>query len=273
MRTPLLFAESFFSRTQFPSHAITASSAAAGREAWRVGTGRRSELNSWRASAAGDGWIEVDAFAQRAADMVAIDRGHSLGGKRVVLTCDGAAVLDLVVPAAATVPGDVDGAAGAVSSEGAWLCRFASTTGRVWRLQVYAGGAAGYLPEIRGLYLGSSWQLSEYADLPYSDSEYELAYRASVTDALWVGASVIAQRRQGTLLIKLMSSAEIPTAEYHVNTLFGRRRPMWIVHDPLRAERAVLAEMAPGPGGFRREEGWFLPQASLMWVEREPVPL
>jgi hypothetical protein len=236
-----------------------------------VGTGRRGELNSWRAGTSGDGWIEVDCVALRAADMVAIDRGHTLGGKRIVLTCDGASVLDLVIPAAGAGPADVDAETGAVTTEGAWLCRFSGTTGRIWRLQVYAGAATGYVPEIRGLYLGTSWQLSEYADLPYSDGEYELAYRAGVTDALWVGASAIAQRRHGTLLIKLMSSAEIPTAEYHIVTLFGRRRPMWIVHDPQRAERAVLTEMAPGSGGFRREQGWFLPQAALAWVEREPA--
>jgi hypothetical protein len=271
IRTPILFAESFLSRTQFPAHVITASSEATGREAWRVGTGRRGALNSWRAAAAGDGWIEVDCYAQRTADMIAVDRGHSLAGKRIVLTCDGATVLDLVVPGAATRPGDVDAAAGCCTEEGAWLQRFTATTGRVWRLSVYAGGDAAHRPEIRGLYLGASWQLSEFADLPYSDSEYELAYRTAVTDALWMGASAIAQRRQGTLRIKLHSSAEIPTAEYHVRHLFGRRRPMWIVHDPLQAARAVLAEMAPGSGGLRREEGWFLPQADLAWIEREPA--
>lgn len=270
MRTPILFAENFFNRVLFPGHDITASGAATGREAWRVGTGRRGQTNSWRAAAAGDGWVQVDCAAVRSADMLVIDRDHNLAGKHIELTADGATVLDLTIASAVSVGGDVDGAAGVVTQEGAWLIRFPSTAGQVWRLTVDAGVATSFVPEIRGIYLGSSWQLSEYLDLPYSDSERELIYQATTTSAGWVGRSSLAQRRDGTLLIKLMSSDEISTAEYYVEELFGAGRPMWIVFDPQRAERAVLAIKLPGRVGLRREEGWFLPQAALDWTEHEP---
>jgi hypothetical protein len=46
---------------------------------------------------------------------------------------------------------------------------------------------------------------------------------------------------------------------------------MWIIHDPARAERAVLAMPQPGRVGLSQQQGWAWDQTQLNWIEHEPL--
>lgn len=274
MGRPVLFAENLFSVTQFPRRILTASSEKPGSEAWRVATGRRSRVDRWVANAPNtDAWVAVDCVNARAADMLAIDRDHNLAGVQVRLqgSADGAAWTDVfaaVVPAVVTEPAALGAAAGVRTHEGAWLKRFARATWRHWRVLVPAMGA-GLAPSIIGIWLGSSWALSQYFDLPWDDERRLLQADELVSDAGWTGTARLSNPRVGQAVIKLGSAAEYELARYHLHQLFWRRRPMWIVHDHDQAERAVLAATRLGEQGLQEAPGWGYRQGAITWVEHE----
>ncbi|HEY0019040.1 MAG TPA: hypothetical protein VGC13_22250 [Longimicrobium sp.] len=219
--------------------------------------------------------VRVSCDAARAADLVVLDRGHNLGGRRIILEVsnDGfataTAVLDLVVPATSGVAGNVDRAAGAATREGAWLKRFPRVSARDWRLRIPAMGA-GLRPEIVGLWLGESWQPKLLFDLPWGDSTRQLSFASSESDAGWVGRGSAARVRAGEIGLKLKAEDEYSLAERHIEEGFWMPRPMWIVYDSAAAERAVLAMPPAGRNGFSRQGGWSYRQAQIAWVEHEP---
>jgi hypothetical protein len=204
--------------------------------------------------------------------MLAIDREHNLDGKRIRLQhSDGGAWIDAVHTVFPAGHFNADLTAGDVlTEEGAYLVRFPAAAARHWRLLVEAGGDAEYRPSIGGLTLGRAWQPQLYPDLPYSDSSYELLHSSSESDAGWIGTGRVAKRRSGEIGLKLMPG-EDETARYHLEHHYARRRPMWIVFDPARADRAIYAVHPQGPGGFGQQQGWHWRQTRLRYVEHEPA--
>ncbi|HEX6038037.1 hypothetical protein [Longimicrobium sp.] len=273
MAKPLFLVENLFSEVQFPHHVVEASTEAPRCEAWRVATGRRSPYDRWTpALDNAESWIQVDCGAARTADMVAIDRGHTLAGRLIHLehSADAAAwtaAFTGILPAATA---QATAAAGAMTPEGAWLKRFAGAAARYWRLRVPAMGA-GRRPVVVGLWVGRSWAAEEYLDLPYGPASRDLAFGERVSDAGWVGVSPITRARGGELHIRLGGPADEAEARYHIEEHFWRRRPMWILHDGDRADGAVLGVPLPGRVGFETREGWSRGQADVAWTEHEPV--
>lgn len=272
-----ILAENFFALTAFPGHTVTASQEPAGTEAFRVGTGRRHALtNRWSPSTANvEHWIQVTCDRLRAADMLVIDRGHNLAGKAVELRVSDDDFATYEVAFSATLPAGPSGGAesatsGAWTEEGAYLRRFDLTAGTQWRLVIPAMGA-GLRPQIVGLYLGLSWQPGEYLDLPWAEEETELVYAEARSSAGWVGAADLARGRVGELNVRLDDYLAYDFARYHLEGHFGRRRPTWILYDEDQAERAVLAVRPPGRAGFRFDRGWGYRQATVSWVEHEPM--
>lgn len=276
---PFFLVENLLSTVQFPTHVLSASSEAAGAAVWRVADGRRSQRDRWTPGATNvEAWLRI-ACAQRgqpkAADVLVLDRGHNLGGRRIILEVsnDGFAttipVLDVVVPATSTRASSVDRAAGAATPEGAWLKRFPAVTASDWRIRIPAMGV-GLRPEIVGLWLGESWQPRLLFDLPWSDSTRQLTFQSVESDAGWTGRGPAARPRTGEIGLKLQTEDEYQLAERHVEAGFWALRPMWIVHDSAAAERAVLAVPPAGRYGFGRQSGWSYKQAQLAWVEHEP---
>lgn len=270
---PRILAENFFSLTAYPGHVVSASEELAGTEAFRVGTGRRHSLtNRWMPSTANvESWIQVTCDQVRAADMIAIDRGHNLAGRTLDLRVsdDGFAtwetVATLQIP---TVPGG-SLESGVLTEEGAYLRRFDLAAATQWRLVIPPMGADAR-PVIVGLYLGLSLELPPLW-LPWSDSETELTAVESRTSAGWIGAGEIALVRTGELRLRLPDYLSYDLARLHLEGHYGRRRPMWIVWDDRLAERAVLAVRPQGRTGFRFDTGWAYRQADVSWIEHEPM--
>lgn len=277
MGFPVMLVENLYSQTQFASHVLLASEEASRSDVWRVATGRRSPADRWSTQTANvAAWAQVHCDQARPADMVALDRGHNLAGVQVLLQSspDGAAWTTQVtstIPSTAGVSGSVDATHGVTTDEGAWVKRFTQATALYWRLWIPAMGA-GLVPHVVGLWLGRSWQPAHYLGLPYDDHGQQLlAQETDPTPAGWRGSGPTARVRDGELPIALANDAEYDTVRYHIREHFhARRRPMWILHDANRAERAVLAVPPPGRLSFRYEQGWHSRQAVVPWVEHEP---
>lgn len=274
---PLFLVENVFSDVQNPVHVIDASSETSGFEVWRVATGRRSTRDRWQPTVAGEGWIRVDCGAARMVDTIALDRGHNLGGKQIKVqhSPDGVTWTTAVtstIPLTASDPGDIDAGNGARTEEGAWLRRFPAASARWWRFLVPA--AAAVRAEIVGLWLGESWTPSQYFDLPWSDESLELGWEEVTSTTGWRAAGQIARARAGTIDLKLSDEAEYDdSARRHIHQQFWRRRPMWIVYNDEKAERAVLALPRPGTAGFDQRQGWGHRQGMIAWLEHEPKVL
>lgn len=277
MRKSRLLVENFFSPASFPLHSVAAESSIAGNEPFRVGTARRSPLNFWTSAADNTAtWVKVDCQEARAADMLAIDRGHNLGGVTVQLqrsnddfAADVTTVRSFAVPGA---PSDEETAIENVArtEEGAVILSFTSATSRYWRLLVPAMGA-GARPRVVGLYLGESWKPEFHFGWPWSFGDRDLEYGQEVSDSGWSSATRTAQRLSVTLQIRLERPEEYAVARRHVEERVLRRHATWLVMDQDFAERAWLAESPPGRGGFQRRPGWGYFQAEVALVEKEPA--
>jgi len=277
MARPCFVVDNLLSSTQYRDHVVTASSAAARCEPWRVADGRRSVLDRWTPLALDtEAWIQVSCGTARTADLLVLDRGHNLAGHQVQLqTSDGGeedpwtTILDVTIPAAVTEPGDLDAAAGVHTEEGAWIKRFAAVEAAAWRV-VIPGMGAGLRPEIVGLWLGESWTPRSYLDLPYDDQSYQLSYTSIASDAAWEGRGRTSRRRAGSFRLRLMSADEHDLARRHVRDGYWRPRPMWIVFDAAAAATAVLAMPPAGTYGWVQQAGWSHRQAEIAWAEHEP---
>jgi hypothetical protein len=276
MGYPAMLVETLYNTMQWPTHVVTASSEAAGREAWRVATGRRAARDYWTpATTNAEAWIRVDCGAARAADMIVLDRGHNLGGMPVVVeySANGSAwtaAATCTVPSVSAAGTSIDATHGCRTTEGAWIKRFPAQAARYWRLRVPAMGA-GLRPVVVGLWLGECWRPTQYLDFPLSDGGGELRYPQAVSDRGWTGVGTVSRPRMGELKILLSTHAEQPHAERHLNQ-YWYPRPMWIVVDVDRGERAILAICPPGKIGFGLADGWTYPQTVLSYVEHEPRP-
>ncbi len=177
MADPVFLIENYFSSSQFSTHVVSAIQEAAGKQAFRVGDGRRIQLDHWSSTSLNvEAWIKVDCVSTKSATGIALDRGHNLAGKSVVLERSAndsgwTNVFTATIPATAATDGDIDDANGITTDEGAWLKRFASVSDRYWRLRIPAMGAD-LKPEVVGLWVGNTWEPGALT-LPHQDEYAE----------------------------------------------------------------------------------------------------
>lgn len=278
MGLPLYAVENFFSRTTFPSHLLDASSAESGRAQRYVGTGRRSDsLNFWTPTTLNaDAWVSVDCQQTRAADFLAIDRGHNLNGSTVRLQTSGngsswRTVVEAVVPSTVRPFSPLAELPGVLTSEGAFVLRFEQTAAVYWRLFIPAMGA-GLRPKIVGLYVGKSFQPETPLDRPFGFGQIDLRYNEVVSTEAWAGAGRVATRRTVQFGQKLASREEYEIARYHIESLMLRRKPTWFFPDDEQAEKGFLGYAPPGVAGFQQTAGrdWFHMQGTFTLHEHEP---
>lgn len=274
MGAPVFLADSLFSKMQYPSHTIVANEAAAGFEAFRVADGRRSPFDYWTPTTANaSANVKVTCDRTRAANVIVLDRGHNLAGRQIKLEASDddftttQTVLDLTMPSA-SAPGALDESLGVRTEEGAWVKRFPARAASYWRLTIPAMGA-GLKPKVVGLWLGLSYS-PDFLSRPHAPDEDELVVQESESDWGWIGRGETTPRRTGTILLKLTNLFDYDLARFHLQGLFGRGRPMWIVQDSDVAERAVLAIRPRNRFGFSREPDWFYHQGQIEWTEWEP---
>lgn len=285
MGRTVLFVENFYSQPQFPGgiHLVDADEEPAGHEARRVATGRRSPINNYAtATTANDAWwVRVQCNRIRAANMVALDRGHNLAGKAVQLqgSDDGVnwtTVVDVSALPDVAGPGTLDaplvptlGVWGVRTEEGAWLCRFPDKAFSAWRLNVSAMGAS-LKPQIVGLYLGQALEVD--LNRPVAYNRHELVGETRESDLGWQAMGRQVPRRSGVLHLRPPNAFTYPQVRYNIEGHYGRRRPMWIVPDTEQPEFSFLAVL-PDPRviGFERGASWLFEAGDIPYVEHEPL--
>lgn len=261
MPTTVFAVENLLSVAQFPSHVVAAEEAASGYEAFRVANGRRSGQDYWTPTTSNsDTWLKVTCDQVRAADFVALDRGHNLAGYtvRIDVSDDDFTTYQTafsgVLPAA-TAPGSLDDALGVRTEEGAWLKRFDLRSGKYWRLFVPAMGSS-LKPQVVGLWLGKSWELARGLTLPVVPRGADIVAELIESAAGWQGRGRATPRQAGTLSYRCASEIEGELAEYHLDGQFGLYRPAWLVHDTRRADRARLVIRTQERLGGQYGEDW-----------------
>lgn len=274
---PVLCAENLASRIQFPGHTVAGNEELTGFEAFRAATGRRSKYNYWQPVTANNPATYTITFDRvRAFNFWALDRGHNLAGITLTasISSDGFAtsqtIWSVAIPA---VPGgSLDDPYGCATEEGAWVIRHPVAMGAAVRLSIPAMGS-GVVPQIVGLYVGLAWSRNKY-DPPLNDESLEPLVQEYESPAGWIGRGAVTPRRSGAIRVRLDDNEEYEVARYHILGHFAAGRPMWIVHDPLQSDRAVLA-IAPRGGtlGFPNDyQSWLQRKAeSMAWVEHEPL--
>jgi hypothetical protein len=269
---PAFLIENYFSDIQFSTHVISANEEGAGTDAFRVATGRRSSLDRWSpTSLNAEAWIKVDLATSKSATACILDRGHNLAGETVVLErsandSDWTQVFSVTIPATAATDGDFDDANGITTDEGAWVKRFSSVSDRYWRLRIPAMGAD-LKPDIVGVWLGNTWEPGKLT-MPALDEHAQVITRRAQSDVGWEGNTKAVRQRAGELFLQLDDAAQ--AGALAAIEQFDLLRPMWILEDADRAERAVLARRPDGRAGFGFEPGWFPRQGRIPWVEHQP---
>ncbi|OFV86633.1 MAG: hypothetical protein A3J75_06325 [Acidobacteria bacterium RBG_16_68_9] len=272
----MLAVENLFSTRQFPSHTVTAEEEAAGFEVAKLANGRRSALDYWTSTTANsDTWAKVACDQMRAANFIALDRGHNLAGYTVQLHVSSddfstwETAFSVAIPTG-TAPGALDDYLGVRTEEGAWLKRFDLRAGKAWRLYVPAMGAS-LKPQVVGLWVGLSWQPSRGLSLPVSPTGGDFVTQLLESAMGWQGRGRGTGRRAGTLLYKYVSELEVELGEYHVEGHFGAGRPLWLIHDARRGDKARLVVRTPERLGGAYAEDWAnKPSLSIGYVEHEP---
>ena len=276
MAKPVMLAENLFSDTQFTGHTITAESTVTGFEVWKVATGRRSPTEFWKSDTDNQStWIKVACDKVRAANMIVLDRGHNLKGESFTLECSNddftttETILSAITLPSVSAPGDVGEGLGVRTEEGAWVKRFPLRAAKYWRVTVPAMGAS-QRPNIVGLWLGLSWE-SRVFDLPWSDEASQSGGNVSISPSGWEGGQ-LAERRTGTIGLRMDNAYEYDQARYHIQGLFAAREPMWLIYDGGQADRTILVTRPPGRLGFEFPSGdWLDRRGSFQWSEHEAL--
>ena len=277
---PVMAVENFCSAGvgwQFPDHTITANEEATGSEVERVADGRRGAADKWTPTTANSAaYVNVACDRTRAANFIALDRGHNLAGYDLELRGSQQSafttyetVLDITLPSA-TAAGNIDDALGVRTEEGAWFKRFDLNTYQYWRVHIPAMGAS-LKPEIVGLWLGLCYA-PDYFDKPWGEDGAELIHQETQSPSGWAGRGVANKQRSGVVQLSLSTFEEYDhEARYHVQGLYGEGFPMWIAFDETQADRAVLAELPLGRLAFSLTGTWGYRSAAIPWREREPL--
>jgi hypothetical protein len=268
--------ENLFSLIQFPSHTVSANEEATDHEAWRIATGRRSAFDSWKPTTVNQAaYVEVDCGVNQTPDMVAVDRGHNLQGETVLVrySDNGTAWSDAftaTVPSSVSAGSDIDTANGVLTPEGVWLKRFTGSAHRYWRFHVNAMGA-GLLPEVVGVWLGAHWAPG-FLENPFEDDLYQGTGQVMTLPSGWQGRGTVGRQRAGSFGLKINTEAAYNTgAAVELRDSFFLGRPMWLVLDDEKAERAVLAVWARQREGFGLGRGgWSWRFGTISWLEWEP---
>lgn len=273
MGSPVFLVENFFNVHQFPDHSISADEEPTGTEAWRVGTGRRdTENNKWTPSTANDpANLDADCGRVRAADMLVLD-GHNLAGYNFELRGSQddhttyETILDLTIPSVCA-PGRLED--GVLTEEGAYIRRVDLRAYAYWRLYIDAMGS-GLKPVITGAWLGLSYS-PEYLNRPADVETNDLHAAETVSEDGWLGRGRATRGQVGTFSIDLSSFTEYDVARYHLNGLFAKGYPMWVVADSDQAERAFCV-VRPGKTrmGFQLAQRWSYESARIPYVEHQP---
>ncbi len=285
MGQPCFLVENFFSRRMFPNHVGTgpngsfADEETAGSEAFRIANARRWGSDKWMpVTANAQHTLTVQCDRVRAANMVVLDRGHNLIGEEFILECSQDAgatwekIFDLILPTVVG-PGTLDDLVGCRTEEGAWLIRFPQRAAPLWRIRIPAMGV-GLLPQVVGLWLGQAWAPADGLRFPVAPDQTQLLVEDTVSEAGYRGRNAPGLVRTDVLNFKAASQGlyDYELGRYHIQSLFGAGRPMWILYDDEQTHAAVLA-LRPGNDtlGFARTPDWFYPTASVPWVEHEPL--
>lgn len=274
MDRPILAGDNWFSPVQYPLHVLTANEEPVGHEVTRLSNGRRSSLDYAGATTANDPWwAKATCDRVRAANYVALDKGHNLAGKQVKLEFSDddftsiQTAVDVVIPASAAT-GAIDDAFGVVTEEGAWLMRYPTRTAYAARLFIPAMGA-GLTPRVVGLWVGLAYS-PEHLYRPSDPDGDFFAVEETVTGTGAVGRALPWNRRQGQLRLKMSDEFEYELARYHLRRIFGAGAPTWLIHDEQQADRAVLAQRVGNSELlFPRESGsgWAHQQGAIPWQE------
>lgn len=267
--------QNYYNDRQFSTHVLSANEQSG--NAWKVGAARRSPGHFWTPDTANlAAWVKTDAVSAKPADTLIVDRVHNLGGvvdvklqksndNFVVNTVD---VLTFTIPTVAS--GDNTAlSAGVRTPEGAYLRSLTSTSERYWRLLVPAMGA-GLKPKIGGLWVGPSWA-PPAINRPHGEDDHAPLAEASETPWGWEGRTLTIPRRSGEVTIELIDEASYLVADSHIRDQYVRR-PMWMVFDEAKAERACLARWPLGTrAGFGLPADYPYRAIQLPYEEYEPV--
>ena len=269
---PSMLVENFFNVIQNPTHTVTAEEEATGKEAFRVGDGRREVADHWAATTANSStWIKVDCGSAKAANAIFLDRGHNLDGKVATLARSPdnsvwTTVAAMTLPGTAGDGGDFDASNGIKTDEGALAKRFTSETFQYWRLTIAAMGA-GLVPNIVGLWLGTTWEPGQFTR-PLVDESSDVLGKRFETTLGRVGRTQPVRRRRGTISLKLSNASSEAAAIAAMELL--AIHPMWLIHNADETERAVLVDRESTLVGLQKATDWHHRSGVIPWVEREP---
>jgi hypothetical protein len=173
--TPLTLADNLFDDVAlYPGHSVSVSGEQGGHEGYRAFDGLR-DLTWWATpERVADEWVQVQCHVDRPADMVVLDRGHTLEGRTIVVEYGSDGVAWNVAFSG------VVGQAGTTTAEGAWWASFAVQSAAWWRVRVPAGASAASLL-VTGLWLGKSLRFKNYLHRPVDPDRTLLEYEERVT--------------------------------------------------------------------------------------------
>ncbi len=282
MGLPAILVENYLDNVlQFVGHQVATSDAnglgAAGYEVYHLANGRRSPSDRYQADTANAARTITSTFDRvRYFNGLAIDRGHNLGGQTVsiLISFDGFTTSETVwtgtIPSVLTSPGRLDNTNGVVTEEGAFLVRFPGVAGAAARLSLPALGA-NVTTQIVNAWLGM-WMALPALYLPWYEDQADLQTLEEQSADGWLGRTSPVSRKEGELSLRLTDPSQEDQLRLHVSGHYlAAGRPMWIVMDDIRAERAFLALRPRRPVGFAFESGWWPHQMRVPYLEHEPL--
>ncbi len=276
--------ENVFSTLQYPNHTLAADEQAAGFEVYHLANGRRAPNDRYQSVTANQARL-VTATCDRLRYVTgfALDRpagntpaNGGLAGVPLSLlgSSDGWTTSYTVwtgtVPTALTPSGHLDNVNGVVTEEGAFLVRFPGIAFAAYRLSIPALGA-GIVAQVVNAWVGT-WLALPALFMPWTEDQADLQVIEQLSGSGWLGRSVPVARKEGAFNLRLTSPFDEDQMRLHLaGHYLAAGRPMWIVMDDARAERALLAIRPKGVAGFAYESGWYPHQARIPYWEHEPL--
>lgn len=271
--------QNFYDDLQFTGHTITASSSPTGGEAYRVGTARRSAIDSWSpVTENSTHWVQVDCAIPRPASVCVVDRGHTLENSSKGFALEGRSSTSVgwtQVWGSTQTPSHYGPASsttlwGVKTYEGALLREFPTQVYRYWRFRIPP--STGYAPSLRNLYLGLAWRPLEPALSPSDWDAAQVKYEESATPSDWRGVGRVAVSREGSALYRLRSFGEYLTARRHMEE-YQRGVVSWWIPRRGRAEEAFCVQIPPVRLPKPQEPGNIYRSLNIPYREHEPLPI